>query len=313
MAGLATSQDLINDALFRSGEIPGASEWDAIAVDYLNRAHRAICSGAFEFLPEYVTDWWWMHANGVLTMSPVVNAGTVDLVNGSTAVNFSIGPTDDMTGSRLKITDWRENYVIASHTAGAGAATLDSRFNGITNAAASYQLLKTNYNLGVAVSAIMSPIVGFRNNPQLYGLSPERMDELFPLSYLQAGIPYAFALESPNTIRFSHGGHLTDHMRMEFRYRPAITDLSNSPLSTPLIPSEHRHVLSDIVTMYIMIDKNDDRGTAIGTSARSTLAAMTKENTKRQAKMDQYAGFIIPRQSGRRREPLRTESGLIIG
>lgn len=317
MAVLDNTQALVDDALFRSGEIPGASEWDAKAVDYINRAHRAICSGAFEFLPEFVTDWWWMRANGLLTLLPIFNTGTAAVTQDNTGITFSVAPTFDPTGRRFKVDGWGETYVVASGAAGNPNAVLDSPFNGVTNPAALFKLMKTNYTLAANIAAIMSPVTSFKDNPRLYGVSPERLDELFPLPNLQAGIPYAFALESPSEIRFSHGGRSDGiSVRMEYRYRPTVVDLTYSPTSFPLIPIDHRHVLSDVVTFYLMTDKNDDRAVTIGTSARSTLGAMTKDNTKRMQKMDQFAGMIVPRQSAwrnRRWGPLRTESGMIIG
>lgn len=311
---LADTQSLINDALFRAGEIPGASEWDTKAVEYLNREYRALCSGASEFLPEFVHDWWWMRGRGVLTILPVLN-GVASMTTGSVAVILSVDPGISLTGRRFKVADHPDVFIVQAH-AGTGV-TLDSVYTGPTNAAASYQALKMTYTLDANAQALMSPITSFRENPQIYGMSPERMDQLFPLSRLLSGVPMAFALENEGTIRFSHGGR-TDgtSMRMEYVYRPQVQDLINSSSSFPLVPIEHRHVLSDMTLVYIYNDKNDDRMQAIGTSVRSTLGAMTSDNTRRIKKIDQLAGAIQTRYGKTRRNMnnvLRTEQGLIIG
>jgi hypothetical protein len=127
-----------------------------------------------------------------------------------------------------------------------------------------------------------------------------------------------FALEDSQTVRFSHGGRTDGQsMRIDYRYRPIVDDLTDSTSSTPLVPAEWRHLLSDMALTYLLLDKNDDRSNAVALSARTGLAAMLKENRRRLTKMGGGAtGHIYPRQSGKYSDTdqvLRTESGLIIG
>lgn len=317
MAVLADTQALINDALFRAGEIPGASEWDAKAVDYINREHRALCSGAHEFLPEYINDWWWMRSRGVITLAPVYTTGTVLVAQDSVGITFNPAPAISLAGRRFKVNNWGDQFQISAHIAASPNATLDSPYTGPASAAAAFRAMKMEYSLDVAVQALLSPVASFAENPQIMGLTPERMDTLFPIGRTTTGIPMAFCLETEQLIRFSHGGK-TDgtSMRMEYNFRPSVTDLVNNSSSIPLVPLQYRHVLSDMTLVYIMFDKNDERATAVGTSARSTLGAMAKENTRRMVKMDNTVGKIMPRQNRIRRNMnnvLRTEGGLIIG
>lgn len=316
MPVLADTQSLINDALFRCGEIPGASEWDAKAVDYINREHRAICSGASEFLPEYIHDWWWMRARGVFTILPVYNIGSISVIQDSLNATLSVAPAISLQGYRLKITNEADIYVIASHIPGTFDVLLDSQYTGFTNPAAAYSAMKTTYTLAVNVDSLMSSMI-VANSPPIMGLTPERMDTIFPQNTITPGIPQAFCLDDEQTIRFDRAGRSDGRgMRVSYHYRPAVTDLTNSALNFPLIPLQFRHVLADVVSVYIMLDKNDDRATAVGTSARSTLGAMAKENVRRLAKVDADVGKIMPRQVGLRRNinnALRTEQGLIIG
>lgn len=316
MAVLADTQALVNDALFRAGEVPGASEWDAKAMDYINREYRALCSGAHEFLPEYMVDWWWMRARGVLTIKPIYNTGVVDVTTDNNVISFNPAPAASLAGYRFKIDDWGDQFQIVAHTALSASATLDSPFTGPTVVGTAFRAMKLEYTLDSAVQALLSPVASFAENPQIMGLTPERMDTLFPIGRYTSGIPLAFSLEDDQTIRFSHGGK-TDgtSMRMEYNYRPVVADLVYSASNFPLVPLQYRHVLADMTLVYLMFDKNDDRATAIGTSARSTLGAMAKENSRRLVKMDGYVGKIMPRQGLQRRynQLLRTESGLIIG
>lgn len=313
MALLDNTQDLVNDALFRAGEIPGSSEWDSKALDYMVREYRALCSGASEFLPEFVSDWWWMRATGVLTILPVYKTGTVSVIKNSTSATLSGTPSEALGGRYFKVNDHPDVFLISNQT-GANL-TLDSPYTGPTNSAAAFQAAKLEYSLAANVSALLSPIRNFRENPQIMGLSPERMDALYPLGRPSlAGIPQAFALLDDQRILFSHGGRDDDvSMRMEYRYRPAVNDLTYSTNSIPLIPIQYRHVLSDMTLVYLYMDKNDDRLVAVGTSARSTLGAMTRENKRRLTKMDLHVGRIFPRTRAKPETVVRTESGLIIG
>lgn len=304
--------DLVSDILFRAGEIQGSSQWDAKALDYLNRVYGALCAGSSEFLPETIEDWWWMRGDATLILDPVISVGTVDVTQGGSTATFSIDPGALTTLHwRLKIRDNPEYYRITDIVA--GVATLDSVYNGDTNATASYELMHTVYDLSASVSTIISPIISFHDNAQIFGTSPERMDFLFPLQRLTSGVPQAFSLESETQVRFSHGGKTDKSMRIEYRYRPAVMDLNNDSTSVPLVPVHYRHLLSDMALVYVLTDKNDDMAASVGSSARAGLMAMVKENHRRLTKVDHTGGHVSPRASGISRKVLRTETGHIIG
>jgi len=315
---LANARELKEDVLFRASEpINGSSGWDSKVMDYINRVYRTLSTGASEFLPEYVEDWWWMRQDATLLLEPVYSVGTVAVVQGSAAITFTPAPADSQAGRRLRIksgTAPPDVFVIAAHTGGAGPATLDGNYTGETNALASFDSMKIEYALSSSVQVLMSPIVAFQMPDRIYGVPPERMDELFPLVRLRPGIPQAFALEDERTVRFSHGGKNDGkHMRVEYRFRPFVIDLTDSIGSIPLVPTQWMHVLSDMALVYVLLDKNDDRSNAAALGARTGLAAMLKENRRRNVKMDYLAGHIAPRQNSQSKGPLRTESGLIIG
>lgn len=269
-------------------------------MDYLNRVYRTLSTGASEFLPEYTVDWWWMRRTESLLLDPSFNTGTVAVTNGSTLVSFSAPPTPSMAGRRLRIKEHPDVFVIAAHTGGVANATLDQPYTGETNGAVLFECMKTIYTLPAAVQVLMSPIVAFRGTERIYGLSPERMDELWPLVRLRTGAPEAFSLENETTVRFSHGGRNDGvTMRVEYRYRPVITDLTDSISSIPLVPAQWMHVLADMALVYVLLDKNDDRSNAAALGARTGLSAMLKENQRRGVKVDQHAGRIFTRPANR--------------
>ena len=80
MANYTFSSDLVNDILFRAGEpIDGTSDFDSVALQYLNRAYQSVWSGGSEILPQINEQWWWLRKDdqGVLTLNPVIDTGTV--------------------------------------------------------------------------------------------------------------------------------------------------------------------------------------------------------------------------------------------
>lgn len=311
---LESAQELKNNVLFRASEpTTGASGWDDQVLVYLNRAYTSLAMGASEFLSEVVNDWWWMRARDVLTLEPVYETGTISVTKGSTSITFSTAPSDSMEGRRLRVTNDDTVYVIDSHTAGLTGATLDSEYVGDTDSAASFELMKVNYSLSSSVASLISPMIGFDGRRQIHGMSPERMDFLYPLVRLKPGAPRAFALEDESTVRFSHGGHDDGtSMRVEYRYRPVVSELTDSTSSIPLVPIQFRHILADMALVYVLMDKNDDRADAIALQARAGLTAMVRENRRRLAKMDGMAGHIFPRMGQVHESRVLTESGLVV-
>jgi hypothetical protein len=335
MSNFRSARDLKEDILFRGFEpVNGGSQWDENdskrIITYLNRVYRSLASGASEFLPEYVDDWWWMRARGLLYLLPVIQDSTVTVTKGSSTILFGSDPTSyldrlvldidtigpsisvmDIIGWRFRIDGHPDLFVISDFSQTSLEATLDMPFTGDTNTAATYTLMKDTYDLDDGVSSILGPMVAYRQNVIIQGMSPERMDQLYPLSNLRPGIPSAFCLENDRQVRFDAGGREDGFaMRLEYRYRPTVEVLTDHPDSVPLVPLQYRHILADMALVYLLIDKNDDRAAAANAASRSGLAAMFKENRRRFAQMDRDAGMIYPR--GRSARPLMTESGLVI-
>lgn len=296
MGVLSNSRELKEDVLFRGSEPASGSKFDAAVIRYLNRVYRSLATGASEFLPEYIEDWWWLRARGVLNIEPVYSTGTVSVINGSSSIIFTPAPASSLTGRRLSIESQPDIPLILSHTAGVTSALLDLPWSGET-VAATFRAMKVEYSLLAAVQAIISPMITFQDPERIIGISPEKMDELYPLSRLTYAVPRAFSLESENAVRFSHGGSNDgETIRAEYWYRPKVDDLIDSTSSIPLVPTQWMHVLTDMALTYLLMDKNDDRSNSVALAARTGLAAMLKENRRRNVKIDPLAGKIRPRQ-----------------
>lgn len=307
MGILSNTRELKEDVLFRGSEQITGSKFDAEVIKYLNRVYRTLATGASEFLPEYVEDWWWLRGSAALNLDPVYSTGTVTVTNNSVNITFDPAPVNSMMGRRLVISQAPDIPIIEGHSGGSVNATLDQPWTGDSLTDTTFQLLKTNYTLATAVQVLISPMIGHREIERITGLSPERMDELYPLAKLTPGFPQAFSLENENQVRFSHGGSPDgQYFRVEYRYRPKIADLTDSMSSVPLVPSQWMHLLSDMALTYLLMDKNDDRSNAVALAARTGLGAMLKENRRRLAKIDALAGKIITRQDKLLKRPGRS-------
>lgn len=308
MGILSNTKELKENVLFRASEpIGGQSQFDAKVLTDLNRVYRTLATGASEFLPEYVEDWWWLRGKAAMNLEPVYDTGTLAVINNSANITFSVAPATSMANRRLVIDQALDVPLIQGHGAGSVNATLDQPWTGDTNSQATFKLLKTEYTLDTAAQVLISPMIGFGDVERIIGLSPERMDELWPLAKLTPGFPQAFSLESETMVRFSHGGSPDGkYWRVEYRFRPKIQDLADTVNSVPLVPTQWMHLLADMALTYLLIDKNDDRSNAVALAARTGLGAMLKENRRRLAKIDSNIGKIIVRQDRLIRRPGRS-------
>lgn len=316
--------DLKVDILWRAGEpTDGTSDFDATSLVYLNRVHRALCMGGSELDPTIQEDWWWLRKStpGVLILQPEYSTGTVAVTNNNTNVTFSVPPSFDADNWFLKITEGNGDvFRIVNHDAGIGTATLDSVYTGETDPLAAFRLFKLEYDVASDVLRIISPMRTFRTerNYDISGVDMMAMDRDYPIALVESGVPDRFAHADENTVRFNRSGRLdsTDLIRVEYDYLYMPTDLEDADTSIPAVPIQWRHILSDWGTLWLLMDKNDSRATAVASAARNGLAAMARENRHKLGGMGRgLLGSIQARQDQliRARGVLRTDSGLIIG
>lgn len=289
MANYQFSSDLINDVLFRAGEsTDGTSDFEAAALQYINRAYQAIWSGGAEIAPEVNEPWWWLFKEANFLTDASIATGTVSVTLGSASITFSVAPAASVVGFWFKVTGHNELYKIAMHTGGAVGATLDSVYLGATNAAASYILFKTDYTLTTDVLRLVTPMrLGQTNaagtaytrpgrNYQILGVSNRELDEIAPLALAAAGVPKLFAQIGEAAVRVDlYSG---TRVRVDYAYmqRPAV--LTDSGAEEPVVPLQYRRLIADVATMFLFTDKSDNRVQAVALLARAGLLAMAQEN-----------------------------------
>lgn len=323
MANYQFSQDLVNDVLFRAGEgTDGTSDFQAVALQYLNRAYQALVNGGSEIDPDVQEDWWWArkHPPGVINVLAAIETGTVSVTNNSASITFSSAPAASVAGYFFRVKDQPDIYRIATHTAASTSATLDAVYTGPTNAAGTYRLMKLEYDLPSDLIRIISPMrISQGWEDEVEGVELSAMEREWPLRDIEGGSPTQFAMVTEMKLRFNKYGPVVgttpNMIRVEYDYiyRPA--DLTNSGSEEPIIPRQYRRLLSDIAVVFLYVDKNDDRASAVSSVAKQGLQAMAREQRRRMTNYGRSMGKIITRQDKRysAKRPLRTDSGVIIG
>ncbi len=322
MANYTTSQDILNDILFRANEkTDGTSDFDAQALIYLNRAYQSIWSGGSELDPEIDEIWWWLRKDdqGVLTLDPIYDTGTVSVTNNSTTITFSAVIVASQAGRHFKVDDHADVFIISSHVAGTNTATLESVYTGTTDGTANYRNMKLDYDLASDMLYLTSPFLAFQDSRQeIPIIDLDTLRTKYPLNEAGSGVPRNAAYIGEKKVRFSHYGGTTstDFIKLDYEYIYEPADLADDTVE-PLVPRQYRKILSDWALTYILADQDDSKAGDIGALARSGIQAMARDHRRRtqSASGTENFGRIYPRQGeiDQLKGPLRTESGLIIG
>lgn len=324
--GIRYTSELLDNVLFRAGELigNGASDFEPIALDYLNRAYMTVCNGGSDLDPSVREDWWFLRKtpSGVLNLEPLISTGTVACTVGSASITFSNAPSLSTANWFFQTTDHPDVFRIATHSGASTSATLDSIYTGTTGTTKPFRLFKLDYNLAAdflrltAPMRVYRPAFGTLRRYQIFGRDVTDMEEEYPLAVIEAGVPEYFAQIGETTVRFNRAGSTSTngYIRVEYDYiyRPA--SLTNSTVEEPVLPLERRSILVDYALALLLDTKDDSRSASILEFARRGLLSMQLENRHRLTEQNPNAGRVLPRGSHTlTRYPLRTASGLIIG
>lgn len=279
MAGYQFTSDLLEDLLFRAGELnDGSSDFQAQALRYLNRSQEALAQGGAEFTPEIQEDWWWLRKSppGVLTLAPFYEIGTIVTTHLSAAVSFLPAPVESKQNWFLAVSDHPDVFRIIAHDAGSPDAILDSPYTGPTGTGQAFWMMKLEYDLAPDVMRLLSVNLN-ENNPDA---------------------PIAAQVVDQNTIRFEYSGvgDQNQPVRVEYEYLYRVPLLINAPNEEPTVPREWRRLIVDGALFFLYYDKNDNRTDGMGLLLIKGLKAMMRENHHKNAIQNSELGRIRPRQ-----------------
>lgn len=291
MSNYQFSADLLADVLFRAGEpTNGTSDFNEVALTYINRAYQALWLGGTEVEPAINENWWWLLKEASIVTNAIIN-GSVQVVNGSAAITLSSAPAASVAGRHFTVTGHPETYVIAAHMGGATAATLDSIYLGATDPAAAYNIFQMDYSVAADVLRLATPMRLTQPNSsgtvfsrpgrdyQVQGLSNRELEETYPLAAVTTGIPRFFAQMAEQKVRFDQ--RTLNRVRIDYTYLQRPADLTTSAAEEPVIPRQYRRLIADIALIFLLVDKNDNRAEALSAVAKAGVRAMALENRMR--------------------------------
>jgi hypothetical protein len=318
---LKFTSEIVDDVLFRASEpTDGTSDFDSVALDYVNRAYRAIWTGGGELVKDMNEPWLWLKKDppGVLVLNPVVNAGSVTVTQGVATITFSSPPAASVAGRFFKVDSHTDIFRILTHTGGNATATLDAGYTGPSGAGFTFRVMQLEYPLAADVLRVIAPMrVQAESRREIEGCDLNALDRDFPLTNIDSGTPDRFALVTEGKVRFNrYGGQdSTTFIRVEYEYLQKPSDLTNSASEEPLVPLEFRQVLADYAVFMLYQSKSDQRAETAAAQAKGGLLAMASYNRNRVAKMGRSTGLLItrPDRKGSRFVVPRTTSGFIIG
>lgn len=150
MANYRTTSDIKSEVLRKCGEKQdGTSQYDAVALTYINEAFQGVLAGGSEFGVDVDEPWSWAKAKNpiILILEPKYDTGTISLTSGSANGVFSSAPTTSLEGWHLKINNRPEYFRIVKHNAAETSFELDSEYTEDTGATLSYEAYKLDYEL----------------------------------------------------------------------------------------------------------------------------------------------------------------------
>jgi hypothetical protein len=316
VANYQYSSDLLDEILDRAGELTdGTSDFEASALQYLNRAYRGILSGGSELDPNIHEQWWWLRstAEGNLILLPE-QSGSATVTNNNASVTLSAVQTPSIDEYYIRFDGTADVFRVSTHTAGTDAVTLDSVYTGATGSA-TWEAWKTDYDLASDVLSLIGPLRCNRlSSGEIQYVSEQDFQRLYPMKNLNDGVPTHFTFVGERTVRFNKGGGdtSTDYVRVDYSYTDMPAALTDSGSEEPLVPLQYRHVLADWGAAMLLADKDDDRAPYFIQSAQRIVAAMAKEHRRRMGRSSRDFGRIKPRVPPTLKNELKTASGLVV-
>lgn len=312
MASSFTSADILKGALQKAGEkSDGTSNYQELAIKFMNNAYIDILSGGSTFTGGDVGDPWpWAKSRNPKSVTIVApfNAGSVSLVNGSTTITFS--PAPDVSIGSLK--DWHfksdstyDYYRITAHTAGAATATIETGFADVTIGASTFNCYKLIYDIGNDVLRLCSPFRIYRSNSfdddtdgKIYGVDADTLDEKWPISRLVSGVMdrYAEIYQSETEYLIRINKFSLFEMKVDMDYIPVPAELFDSSSSIPLIPKQKRIILEYATAYFLCQEKQHSDTQTFFNMTQNAIKAMQNESARQITQTNKQRGQLVPRE-----------------
>lgn len=322
---LNTTAEIVNDVLFRAGEpTDTSSDFNSVALDYVNRAYRAIWIGGGEYVPVLDEPWLWLKKDppGAFNLDPVVAGLSISVTQGFTNIAFSAPPslstgTIGVQGWFIQTSGFPDVLRITTHSQGGTSATISIPC-GFPTGTYPCTLINLEYPLAADVLRLIAPMrVQGSGIAEIEGCDLKALERDFPLLTVASGVPDRFALVTETKVRFNRYGSTQSNQffAVEYDYLQRPADLTGIGSDAPLVPLEFRQIIADLALFELYSVKSDARADIVGPQGKAGLKAMAAYNRNRQQSTGRSAGRLItrPAQANSNSRIIRTSSGFIIG
>jgi len=307
MSDFRTSADLLSEALTQAGESSAdTSSLTSKMLEYLNDAYIRVLSGNSEFDEEIGDPFPWARDEdpGTLILESNVDADTVALTNASKDGVFFTAPVRSMRGRHIFIENRAEPYLIRTHIAGATAFKIDVDFLGPTGSH-NYNAIKLIYDLGDEILRLVEPFRVYENqrcndrDMKIYGRELNNFRTEYPLSRVRLQIPIDFAIvnQKEEGFKIQMNSFVGEDIRVDFDKVSIPDALTNSNNSIPLIPINHRRILSYMASSSMLFNEKNDsaKGSVMFNIAQGMWNSMRRQHNKQTKDTSRSRGRIIPR------------------
>lgn len=272
MAYFEYGQDLLQDVLFRGGELTALTGQTS---DYLTRCKQYIQRAYEDILSFAPWPWTMKSPPGILNVF-AKETNTVTITQGNTSATLGTSIASSVSGWWIQVDAKLIPYRIITHTAGTTALTIDATYKESSASASACTLWKDEYDLA---SDCLKPWRAWdRNNPyhEINIIQPSEMLHRHTSRYLSSSSTFSITVVGNNKVRIVPWPEIDD-ITIEYDYTVKPTsDLTFDKATTdvPLVPLVDRHVIADAALVLLMIDKNDLRASEIASLVTNKLTFM---------------------------------------
>jgi hypothetical protein len=235
---------------------------------WINLAQQDICQKA---------NWPFMLFHEIVQTSVDINAGTVAIDTGTTALTFTDAPAMSVVDRFIQFTGDSNWYKVTAHIAGATAATITPSYGGASNLTAStYKLRKLFYSTSSPLDSILD-IKKMAPGRFLESANARDVDVFLPL-YWDQGAVYKYIASVPDAtggIRFSLLYSPGTVENLQVRGIKALADMV-ADADLPLIPSRWHSAILDTAAFYGFSTLDDSRATSFYNKAEAVIQSMSE-------------------------------------
>lgn len=306
MANFTTAADLKADALKLAGEpSDGSSLYDSEVYSMLQSVQNAVISGG-QFGPSALqpTDWLWARAypRGVIQLQLPFNAdsaisATFTQSSKTVTLGSSVG-TNDLANWRIAVDTLGQRPVIDS--ASSTTITLRDAWTDATVTTANWLAFKSEYDLPDDFVRGVSTLFVSGYPYRIPVVESAQLESLFPFTTIEAGWPELAARVTQSKLRFSHylgttaqGAAANVLLQLEFEYIRRAEIIAEG--SIPVIPVEHRRVLSYGAAWQMLDDKDDSSADRMWLRFQAQYKALLDEHRRDARAMSPFWGVVRPR------------------